>query len=100
MYNFVLDFSLLKSKYKDILKCLPQDFRKSLQKLQDKLSDDQICSILSCTSSQSANNMILDCLIDRLKCREDMLDLCDQLDRLSDGAPELKQHINELMKGC
>ena len=43
--------------------------------------------------------MILDCLIDRMKCKEDLLDLCDQLDRLTSTSPELMHLINELRKG-
>ena len=100
IYFVVLDFSLLKSKYHEILKCLPKDFHQSLQKLQDKFSDDQICTILNCPSSPTANKMIFDCLIDNMKCREDLLDLCDQLDRLTDISPNLKHIMTELRKGC
>ena len=87
-------------KYEEILECFPKDFHQSLQKLQDKLSDDQICTILSCSSSYTANKMILDVLIDRMKCKEDLLDLCDQLDRLTDISPGLHHHIYEIRQGC
>ena len=43
--------------------------------------------------------MILDCLIDKLKLREDVFDLCNQLDRLTDISPDLKHLINDLRKG-
>ena len=43
--------------------------------------------------------MILDCLIDKMKSKEDMFDLCDQLSRLTDISPNLANLINELRKG-
>ena len=96
----ILDFHLLKLKYKEILECFPKNFHQSLQKLQDKLSDDQMCTILNSSTPDIANKMILDCLIDRIKCREDLLDLCDQLDRLTDISPGVKCLINEIRQGC
>ena len=94
-----LDFSVLKSHYKEILKCFPKDSLQSLNKLQDVLSDDQICAILNCSTSHTANKMILDCLIDKLKFKEDMFLLCNQLDGLTDISSDLKHLINELRKG-
>ena len=94
-----LDFCLLKSLYREILKCFPKQSLQSLEKLQDTLSDDQICAILNCSNSQSANKMILDCLIDKMKFREDIFDLCDQLDKLNDVTPDLKCLTNKLRKG-
>ena len=91
-----LDFSLLKSHYKEILKCFPKDSLQSLAKLQDKLSDDQICAILNCSNSHTANKMTLNCLIDKLKCKEDM---CDQLSSLTDISPNLTNLISKLRKG-
>ena len=43
--------------------------------------------------------MILDYLIEPLKDERDLLDLCDQLDRLTDISPNLKHVITELRKG-
>ena len=95
----MVDFDLVRLKYKEILECFPKDFYQTLQTLQDKLSDDQICTILNCSDSHTANKMILDCLIGSMKCREDLLDLCDQLNRLTDISPSLKNLINEIRKG-
>ena len=99
MLLFYIDFDLLKLKYKEILEYFPKDCYQTLQKLQDKLSDDQICTILNCSSFQIANKMILDYLIDSMKCREDLLDLCDQLDRLTDISPNLQNLIDEIRQG-
>ena len=93
------DFHLLKSLYNKILKCFPKDSLQSLEKLQDALSDNQICAILNHLDSHTANKMILDCLIDKMKFREDIFDLCDQLDRLTDITPDLKCLTDELRKG-
>ena len=95
-----LDFCLLKTLYKEIFNCFPKDSLLSLEKLQDALSDVQICAILNCSNSQNANKMILDCLIDKMKFREDIFDLCNQLDKLTDITPDLKCLTNELRKGC
>ena len=93
------DFHLLKSLYKEILKCFPKDSLQSLEKLQDTLSDVQICAVLNCANSHSANKMILDCLIDKMKFTEDIFDLCDQLDKLTVLTPDLKRLTDELRKG-
>ena len=93
------DFHSLKSLYKEILKCFPKDSLQSLEKLQDTLSDTQICAILNHSDSHAINKMILDCLIDKMKFREDIFDLCDQLDKLTDLTPDLKYLTDELRKG-
>ena len=58
-----------------------------------------MCKILSCPSIDTANKMILDYLIGSMKDDVDLLDLCDQLDRLTDISPDLKHVIAELRKG-
>ena len=83
----------------EILKCFPKDSLQSLAKLQDVLSDDQICAILNCSDSHTANKMILDCLINKMNCKEDVFNLCDQLNRLTDISPNLTNLISKLRKG-
>ena len=96
---YYIGFSMLKSKYKEILKYFPNDFYKSIHKLQHKLSDEQIRIILSCPTADAANKMILDCLIDGLKDDKDLPEFCDQLNLLTDISPDLKHVITELRKG-
>ena len=43
--------------------------------------------------------MILDYLIDAIKSEDDLLNLYELLDRLTDVSPNLKHLINELRKG-
>jgi len=62
---------------------MPDDYEQSVGKLQSHISDDQICDILCSGNSRIANNKILNCLIEKLKCREDLLDLCDQLEKIA-----------------
>ncbi|XP_065904252.1 uncharacterized protein [Dysidea avara] len=78
------DFSKLKSHYRTILQLMPDDYEQSVGKLQSSFSDDQICDILTCTSNwQAANNKILNYLIEKLSCKEDLLDFCDQLEKIA-----------------
>ena len=48
-----------------------------------ELYDDQICDILGSGNSAIAIKIILDCLIERMTCREELLDLCDQLEKIT-----------------
>jgi len=89
---------LLRSKYFDILRCFPKNQYSTLERLIDKLSDDVVCEVLSCTHPLTANKKILDHLIDKMKCKEDLLDFCNHLDNLNDS-PILSNALGELRKG-
>ena len=54
--------------------------------------------ILSSSNSTTANKMILDCLIERMSCREELLDLCDQLETIS-TSHQLNMLISEIKSG-
>jgi len=92
------DFTLLKAKYRNILQSFPEDHQQTLGKLQDSLTDQQMSEVLDCTDSDSANKMMLDYLINNIKCREDILDFCDQLDKLTYSL-SLLHVVNELRNG-
>ena len=77
---------------------MPDDYELTAGKLQNYFSDDQLCDILSSSSSTIANKIILDCLIERMSCREDLLDLCDQLSNIT-SSHDLKILINEIRLG-
>ena len=62
---------------------MPDDYEQSIGKLQSHISDDQICIILSCSNFKVANKRILNYFIAKLKCKEDLLDLCDQLEKIA-----------------
>ena len=62
---------------------MPHDYELTVGKLQNYITDNQICAILSSGNSTIANKLILDCLIERMTCREELLDLCDQLEKIT-----------------
>ena len=77
---------------------MPNDYEQSVGKLQDYISDDQMCMILSSSNSTTANKKILDCFIERMNCKEDLLDLCDQLEKIA-ISHQLSMLITELRSG-
>ena len=77
---------------------MPDDYEVTVGKLQNCFSFDQICVILSSSNSSIANKIILDNLIERMSCREELLDLCDQLESIV-TSHDMKIVINELRLG-
>ena len=91
----ITDFTKLKAHYHTILQLMPDDYELTVGKLQNCSSDNQICVILSSSNSTIANKTILDCLIERMRCREELLDLCDQMENII-TSHDLKIVTNEL----
>ena len=77
---------------------MPDDYELTVGKLQNNLSDDQICAILSSSNSTDANKIILDYLIERIIHTEGLLDLCDQLEIIT-TSNDLKVIVNEIRSG-
>ena len=77
---------------------MPDDYELTVGKLQSYISVDHICNILSSGSSTVANKIILDCLIERISCREELLDLCHQLETVA-TSHDLIVVISELKHG-
>jgi len=98
MIMHITDFTKLKAHYHTILHSMPDDYELTIGKLQNYISDDQIGVILSSSNSTIANKIILDCLIERMSCREELLDLCDQLERIT-TSHDLKTVINDIRSG-
>ena len=96
----MLDFAQLKTQYQTILHLMPDDYEQSVGKLQDYITDEQICTILCSGSNVAANKLILDFLITRMSCKEDQLDLCDQLEKIATASDELKMIIQQLRSGA
>ena len=74
---------------------MPDDYVLTVGKLVNYISDDQICVILS---SSNSNKVILDCLIERIRCKEELLDLCDQMENII-ASHDLKIVTKELRFG-
>ena len=77
------DFTPLKTHYLTILQSMPDNYEQSVEKLLNYISDDHICMILSSGDFTIANQIILDCLIERMTSKENLLDLCDQLETIT-----------------
>ena len=77
---------------------MPDDYELTVGKLQNYISFDQICVILSSSNSTIANKLILDYLIERMSCREELLDLCDQLESIT-KSHDMKMITSELRLG-
>ena len=99
MYNIcITDFTKLKAHYHTILHLMPDEYELSVGKLVDYISDDQIGTILSSSNASVANKVILDCLIERISCKEELLDLCDQLESII-TSHDLKIVISDIRLG-
>ena len=99
MHNiYITDFTELKAHYHTILRLMPDDYELTVGKLLDYISDDQICAILSSSNSTVANKIILDCLVERMRCREELLDLCSQLENIT-TSHDMKIMANEIRLG-
>ena len=93
-----VDFTQLKTHYHSILQSMPDNYEQSVDKLKNYISDDQICMILNSSNSTVANKVILNGLIERMSCREELLDLCHQLETIS-TSPQLMMVISEIRSG-
>ena len=70
----------------------------TLECLQDYLTDDCICVVLESSNADTANKLMLDCMISKLTCKENLLDFFDQLEEIT-GEHNLASTINELRQG-
>jgi len=76
-----------------ILSSLPDDFMSTLDELQDYLNDDCICAVVSGCDAETANKLMLNCLIDSHK--EDVIGFCNVLERI----PTLSNIMSNLRQG-
>ena len=95
---YLTDFAIVKAKYVEILSYFPENHEATINSLQNRLSDSDICEILSLTSGQ--NQKLLNFLILRLKSKEDLLDFCDDLEKIDGASPSLKTIAEMLRKGA
>jgi len=87
MYS-VSAHDLLRSKYDIIVQSLPSDYEKTLQVVQDHLTDDQICDVLTSSNYTIANKTILNFLMERVNCTADILQFCNHLEAFTLLLPE------------
>ena len=77
---------------------MPDDYERTVGKLQNFICFVHICTILSTNNSTTANKLILDYLIERMSCREELLDLCDQLESIT-SSHDFNVIINKIRLG-
>ena len=77
---------------------MPDDYMNTVNQLERHLSGDHIGSILECVNVFTANQRILDCLIEQLNDKKDVLLLCKRLSVIN-NAPSLTVVIKDLEKG-
>ena len=93
-----VDLKILKHKYTALLQAFPIAHLSTLECLQDNLTDDCICAVVESTNVGLANKMMLDCMISKLTCKEDLLDFFDQLEEIK-NAHNLTSTVNKLRQG-
>ena len=77
---------------------MPDDYMNTVSQLERHLTGDHIGSILECRDVFTANQRILDCLIEQIYTKEGLVDFCNQLSTI-DYAPALTVALNDLWKG-
>ena len=77
---------------------MPNEYELTIGKVQKYINDDQICAILNSSDYTIANKRILNCLIERMNYRAEILDLCDQLENIT-TSQDLKIVVNDLRHG-
>ena len=74
---------------------MPDDYELNVGKFQNYINFDQICIILSSSNSAIANKIILDCLIEVVNSKRELLDLLESIATSHD----FKSVINEIKSG-
>ena len=77
---------------------MPDDYMNTVSQLERHLTGDHIGSILECRDVFTANQRILDCLIEQIHTKEDLVDFCNQLSTI-DYTLALTVALNDLWKG-
>ena len=75
---------------------MPDDYMNTVSQLECHLTGDHIGSILKCKDAVTANQRILDCLIEQINTKLHLLDFCDWLSTITD-APALTAALNGLV---
>ena len=89
---------LLQSHYSVLVRNMPDDYKSTVSKLECHLTGDNIGSILECEDVFTANQRILDCLIEQINTKEGLLDFFEQLNSIP-NAPALTAVVENVKKG-
>ena len=77
---------------------MPDDYMNTVSQLERHLTGDHIGSILECRDVFTANQRILNCLIEQINTKEGLLDFCNCLSTITD-APALINALSEFVEG-
>ena len=61
---------------------MPTDYFRTLQIIQDYLTDEEICVVLNNSDYSSANKAILDVLVKKMSHTGNLLEFCDHLEKI------------------
>ena len=86
------------SHYSILVRSMPDNYMNTVSQLECHLTGNHIGSILECRDVFTANQNILDCLIEQINTKEGLLDFCNWLSAITD-APALTTALNELKNG-
>ena len=96
---FILGLNLTKMQYDIILQSLPTNFENTLDILQDHLTDDQICTVLSSPNSAIGNKTLLDFLIKNVQQTRNISKFCDALEQvMSSSKVQNLMHLVTIIK--
>ena len=76
-------FQILQSHYSILVRSMPDDYMNTVSQLECHLTGDHIGSILECRDVFTANQRILNCLIEQINTKEGLLDFCEQLNSIT-----------------
>ena len=93
IYYLIADLTELKAFFHDLLYVMPDDYVRTIGKLKNYFTDDQIYAVLSSDNSTKANKIIMNCLIEGISCKEELLDVYDQMESICGS--EWKSVINK-----
>jgi len=96
--HMYLGFELLQSHYSVLVRSMPDDYMNTVSQLECRLTGDHIGSILECNDVFTANQRILDCLIEQINTKESLLDFCEQLHSIT-STPALTTVTENIKKG-
>ena len=98
--NVILVLAALKRNYIRLCHCLPRDYKKTINKLNQLLSLSDNCQnhLASLPSADVANQEIITFLISVLRSDTDALSFCDIVEQLVDEKPS-KNVIESLRNG-
>ena len=89
---------MIQSHYSELVRSMPDDYMNTVSQLERYLTGDHIGSILECRDVFTANQRVLDCLIEQINTKEGLLDFCEQLNSIT-NSPALTAVIKSVKKG-